>query len=350
MNSATLFSDDLVQAVSVQEHHGGDREPVMRCGDVFLATAALGVCGVSSRHMLDMRSSDEQSGEIPERSRHCETPHAVQPDALPGSCRTNRQARVPEENHMNDATSRTLFGVGVGPGDPELVTVKTVRILREADVILVPYTEATTDGPGRAESIITAVAPDIAGRIRRIPFSMRERSGVGEKRKASWQVSSDAVVTAFDEGARTVALATVGDPTVFSTFTYLRANVEERLPDVTVELSPGITAMQALSAASGRPLVEGKEILALVPATVGINKLGQVLDLVDSVAIYKGGRKLPDVVEQLRSRDRQAVIGTDVTLESEQIITLDEVADAQTLPYFSTVLTTPERTTTGGKL
>jgi hypothetical protein len=49
MNSATLFSDDLVQAVSVQEHHGGDREPVMRCGDVFLATAALGVCGVSSR-------------------------------------------------------------------------------------------------------------------------------------------------------------------------------------------------------------------------------------------------------------------------------------------------------------
>jgi len=251
---------------------------------------------------------------------------------------------------MNDATSRTLFGVGVGPGDPELVTVKTVRILREADVILVPYTEATTDGPGRAESIITAVAPDIAGRIRRIPFSMRERSGVGEKRKASWQVSSDAVVTAFDEGARTVALATVGDPTVFSTFTYLRANVEERLPDVTVELSPGITAMQALSAASGRPLVEGKEILALVPATVGISKLGQVLDLVDSVAIYKGGRKLPDVVEQLRSRDRQAVIGTDVTLTSEQIITRDEVADAQTLPYFSTVLTTPERTTTGGKL
>ena len=49
MNSATLFYDDLVQAVSVQEHHGGDREPVMRCGDVFLATAALGVCGVSSR-------------------------------------------------------------------------------------------------------------------------------------------------------------------------------------------------------------------------------------------------------------------------------------------------------------
>ena len=107
---------------------------------------------------------------------------------------------------------------------------------------------------------------------------------------------------------------------------------------------------RALSAASGRPLVEGKEVLALVPATVGMEKLGQVLDLVDSVAIYKGGRKLPDVVEQLRQRDRQAVIGTDVTLESEQIVTLGEVADTQALPYFSTVLTTPERTITGGKL
>ncbi|WCC80316.1 precorrin-2 C(20)-methyltransferase [Cutibacterium equinum] len=252
--------------------------------------------------------------------------------------------------HPDHKSGRTLIGVGVGPGDPELVTLKTVRILREADAILVPYTEATTDGPGRAETIITAVVPEIAERIKRIPFSMRERSGVGEQRKASWQVSADAAIAAFDEGARTVALATVGDPTVFSTFTYLRANVEQRLPDVTVELSPGITAMQALSAASGRPLVEGKEILALVPATVGMEKLGQVLDLVDSVAVYKGGRKLPEVVEQLRKRDRQAVIGTDVTLESEQIMTLDEVTDAQTLPYFSTVLTTPERTTTGGKL
>lgn len=252
--------------------------------------------------------------------------------------------------HPDHKSGRTLIGVGVGPGDPELVTLRTMRILREADVILVPYTEATTDGPGRAETIITAVAPEIVERIKRIPFSMRERSGVGEKRRASWQVSADAAITAFDEGARTVALATVGDPTVFSTFTYLRANVEERLPDVSVELSPGITAMQALSAASGRPLVEGKEVLALVPATVGMEKLGQVLDLVDSVAIYKGGRKLPGVVEQLRQRDRQAVIGTDVTLESEQIVTLGEVADTQALPYFSTVLTTPERTITGGKL
>ena len=157
--------------------------------------------------------------------------------------------------HPDHKSGRTLIGVGVGPGDPELVTLRTVRILREADVILVPYTEATTDGPGRAETIITAVAPEIVERIKRIPFSMRERSGVGEKRRASWQVSADAAITAFDEGARTVALATVGDPTVFSTFTYLRANVEERLPDVSVELSPGVTAMQALSAASGRPLL-----------------------------------------------------------------------------------------------
>ena len=83
------------------------------------------VCVGLASAMLDIRSSDEQSGASPERSRHCETPYAVQPDALPDLCHTDRQARIPEEIHMNDATSRTLFGVGVGPGDPELVTLKT---------------------------------------------------------------------------------------------------------------------------------------------------------------------------------------------------------------------------------
>ena len=99
--------------------------------------------------------------------------------------------------HPDHKSGRTLIGVGVGPGDPELVTLRTVRILREADVILVPYTEATTDGPGRAETIITAVAPEIVERIKRIPFSMRERSGVGEKRRASWQVSADAATVSY---------------------------------------------------------------------------------------------------------------------------------------------------------
>jgi precorrin-2/cobalt-factor-2 C20-methyltransferase len=246
--------------------------------------------------------------------------------------------------------ARRLIGVGVGPGDPELVTLKAARILREADVVLVPATEASAEGPGRAEQIVLAACPDLPGELRRIPFSMAQRRGIGHKRTESWRASADAAIDAFEAGAHTVALATVGDPAVFSTFSYLRGNVEERMPDVEVSLVPGITAMQALATATSTPLVEGREILALVPATVGPEKLGQVLDLVDSVTIYKGGRTLPAVLEQIRSRGRDAVLGTDVSLDSEQLIGLDDVAEGQTLPYFSTVMSAPARTTTGGSL
>ena len=157
--------------------------------------------------------------------------------------------------HATDP-ARTLIGVGVGPGDPELVPLKAARILSSADVVLVPATEKSAERPGRAETIVRAACPQIAGLIERIPFSMAQRRGIGEKRTASWKVSADAAVAAFEAGATTVALATVGDPAVFSTFSYLRGNVEERLPDVEVTLVPGITAMQALAAL---PLPEGAE-------------------------------------------------------------------------------------------
>ncbi|SER58110.1 precorrin-2/cobalt-factor-2 C20-methyltransferase [Propionibacterium cyclohexanicum] len=246
--------------------------------------------------------------------------------------------------------TRRLVGVGVGPGDPQLLTVKAVNLLNSAEVILVPATEGSADGPGRAERIVEEACPGAARRIERIPFSMSERHGVGPKRAESWRASVRAAVDAFGRGARTVVFATIGDPTVYSTFSYLRSGVARELTDVVFELVPGITAMQALAATSGWPLVEGREILALVPATVGAQRLGEVLDVVDTVTVYKGGRTLPGVLDELRRRGRSAVIGTDVSLPGQQIVTLAEVDAHQTLPYFSTVLSTPARTSTGGRI
>lgn len=250
---------------------------------------------------------------------------------------------------MEDAAMRQLIGVGVGPGDPELITIAAVRALEAADVVLVPATEASEDGPGRAELIITA-ACELRGELQRIPFAMRERRGVGPKRAEAWQISAQAALDAFAAGARSVAFATVGDPSVFSTFSYLAGHVTAQLSDVSVGVVPGITAMQALAAESRTPLTEGQEVLCLYPHTAGSERLGQLLEVADTVVVYKGGRELPKLIAELRSHGRDAVIGTDVSTDRQQLWTLDELDDEQSLPYFSTVLSAPRRDQIGGRI
>src|SRR5216683_2584420 len=157
-------------------------------------------------------------------------------------------------------TSATLIGVGVGPGDPELVTVKAVRVLREADLVLVPV--ADTGERGRAEATVLAhVRHD---RLRRVTFAL-DAGAEQASREAAWDSAADTVAAAFGSGAGVVAFATIGDPNIYSTFTYLAATVRERVPGLDVATIPGITAMQDLAARSGTVLCEGNETLALLP-------------------------------------------------------------------------------------
>ena len=242
-----------------------------------------------------------------------------------------------------------LVGVGVGPGDPELVTRKAMAAFDRADVILVPSTEASGDDAGRAEQVVLAACPEAAGKLRRVPFSMAQRTGVGAKRRQSWEASAQAAVDAFQAGAATVAFATVGDPSVYSTFSYLAAQVQAVVPDVDVSVVPGITAMQALAAASLTPLVEGRESLTLVPVTAGLAAVGAALEHADTVVAYKGGRQLADLLALVHDRGLDGVLGVNVGLPGQTITPLSEV-EATSAPYFSTVLVAPRRTTTGGAL
>lgn len=245
-----------------------------------------------------------------------------------------------------------LVGVGVGPGDPELVTVKAVRILREADLVLVPVLAANE--PGRAEITVRAhVGHD---RIRRVVFAFDEAIGTGAdprhrvRREAAWDGAADQVAAAFRGGARLVAFATIGDPNVYSTFTYLAATVRARVGGLVISTVPGITAMQDLAARSGTVLCEGSETLALLPLTAGLDKFSEALARFDTVVGYKSGRHLPQVLDAVREAGRigEAVHGANLGLAGQDLRPAAEMTGPA--PYLSTLLVPGRRSTRGGKL
>lgn len=249
-------------------------------------------------------------------------------------------------------TVRRLVGVGVGPGDPELVTVKAVRVLREADVVLVPATHRSGGEPGRAEMTVLAHLED-ASTVRRVEFSMAEAGRtVSGPREENWDRAAAAAIEAFESGAQTVAFATIGDPSVYSTFSYLAAGVVESAPDVDVEVVPGIMAMQALAAASRTPLVEGTESLTLVPATAGLASFTDALEHSDTVVAYKGGRWLAAMSGELRRRGRLegAVLGEQVGLDDQRISRLEDLPEDRVADYLTTVIVPAAREGRGGAL
>ncbi|WFE98173.1 precorrin-2 C(20)-methyltransferase [Micromonospora sp. WMMD987] len=246
----------------------------------------------------------------------------------------------------------TLTGVGVGPGDPELLTLRAVRVLAEADLVVVPVLDRlATDPatpPGRAETTVRAHVP--ADRLRRLPFALDDRGGVTARRERAWDAAARAVVDAIDAGARSVAFATIGDPNVYSTFTYLADGVRALLPAVRVRTVPGVTAMQELAARSGVPLCQGREPLTLLPATAGPELVADALAGPGTVVVYKGWRRHRDLVDELRRHDRldDAVLGRALGLPGEWIGPVAAADDD--LPYLSTLLVPARRDGRGGKL
>jgi precorrin-2/cobalt-factor-2 C20-methyltransferase len=243
-------------------------------------------------------------------------------------------------------SSSRLIGVGVGPGDPELVTVKGVNALRAADVVVVPVMD--TGERGRAEATVLHYVPQ--EKVVRVVFALNERTDHG-RREAAWDAAGERVAQLLAAHA-SVAFATIGDPNVYSTFTYLAHTIGALVPGVVVETVPGITAMQDLAARSGAVLTEGTEPLTLVPVTAGSAVLKDALAGPGTVVAYKFGRQAGEVAEALRETGRleDAVWGSALGLDAESIRPAVEL-DGAPLPYLSTLIAPARRDgTRGGKL
>lgn len=187
-----------------------------------------------------------------------------------------------------DPRPGTLYGVGVGPGDPGLLTLRGAAILAAVDVVGLPR---AAQGTGIAAQALT----DLVDPERIVPLVSPMRADDDDP-VVGWRERVAPLVAALGAG-RTVAVATDGDPSLYSTFAYAALAVREALPTVEVRVVPGVPAMCAAAAAlGGDPLVVGDERLAVLPASrVDDAALEEAVAWADTLVLLKAGRAIPRV-------------------------------------------------------
>jgi precorrin-2/cobalt-factor-2 C20-methyltransferase len=220
-----------------------------------------------------------------------------------------------------------LYGLGLGPGDPELVTLKALRLLRAAPVVAYPAPEA---GDSFARRIVAEwLVPN--RREIAIRFPMRPGPPPAEiYRRAAAEIA--AVLEAGDD----VAYLCQGDPLFYGSFAGLLEPLDGRYPVVVV---PGVSSPASCAAAAMRPLVQRDEVLAVIPATLADDELARRIAAADAAAIVKLGRHFPKlrrVLGELRLLD-DAVYVEHASWPSEIVMPLAAV-DPATVPYFATAL------------
>lgn len=232
---------------------------------------------------------------------------------------------------MSERGIGRLVGVGVGPGDPEHLTIKGLRALREADEVFVPVGD--TGETGRAEAVVEAHLG--AGRATRLLFALSDDAAA---RAENWERAARAVAEPLREG-KTCAFATIGDPNLYSTFTYLARAVKRHVPHAEVDTVPGITAMQDLASRGGTVLALGDERLALLPFTAGKDALKSALEEFETVVCYKGGGRLDEVLKVAGEvgRLKDATYGSRLGMRDEEVLPASEMAGREGA-YLSTVI------------
>jgi precorrin-2/cobalt-factor-2 C20-methyltransferase len=217
----------------------------------------------------------------------------------------------------------SLFGVGVGPGDPSLLTLKAVDIIKSADVIAVPDT-------GGEKTALNVVAAYLGSKeIMPCPMPMTKDR---EFLRRSHENVAEMICERLD-GGQNVAFITLGDPSIYSTYMYIHKLVEQK--GYSVQMIPGVPSFCAAACALGIPLCEGGEVLHIFPASYG--GLEENLALKGGKVLMKSGSKTADVLKTLKNLGLRAQMVECCGMENERIYrNIDEAAVSSN--YFSIIV------------
>jgi precorrin-2/cobalt-factor-2 C20-methyltransferase len=230
----------------------------------------------------------------------------------------------------------TIYGVGLGPGDPELMSVKAARLIAKAGVV------AHFRKSGRAGNARTLVdgmlAPGVIEEVLEYPVTTEiafEEPSYNEALRIFYDDCVRRLMLHVEEG-RDVTVLCEGDPFFYGSFMHLHSRITGRAPVVVV---PGISGMSGCWTASGMPITFGDDVLTVIPATLEEAALGERLKSIDALVVMKLGRNLPKVRRALRAAglaDR-AIYVERGTMADERVLPLAEKIDDEA-PYFSMIL------------
>src|SRR6266540_192632 len=207
-----------------------------------------------------------------------------------------------------------LSCVGCGPGDPDLLTVKAVERINEAQLIFAPTSKVGK--PSIALSIVRKYLKEDTTTVDLL-FPMTKDKDL---LKMQWKDNADQLAHAVLEGKRTVYL-TVGDPSLYSTWIYMHKEIAKNYKNIEIEIIPGIPSMFAFAAGARISLAEGEETVGIVPACYDMDRIKRTASSCDTVIFLKDGRYFDSVIQMLSEAgfddESRIIIAQDVSSDSE---------------------------------
>jgi precorrin-2/cobalt-factor-2 C20-methyltransferase len=234
---------------------------------------------------------------------------------------------------VSDVKRGKLYGLGVGPGDPELLTVKAVEVIKRVAVVFAAGSPKN-DYSLALDTVKEYLRPDTEVVMLGFPMTY-DRNALSE----SWEQNARSVLDVLDSG-RDAAFITIGDPLTYSTFGYLIRTIEKLASGVDVETVPGITAYHAAAARVNMPLVEGKESLLVVSGVSDSDRMKDLIGLADNLVILKTYRNFNEICQSLHETapDMKAVLVSRCGIEGERIVKDVDLVAGEDMPYLSLLL------------